>query len=505
MVRRALPVLAVSAAFLFSGMYLFTALPRMFYPHDLDFLENNSLMQALRFAADQPVYTAPSADFVATIYTPLYTWLGGLLFRFMPPGFFPLRLISFSATLLTATLIGFITHRESRQRWLALACAGLYLGGYRISGFWYDLARVDSLALALSLLGLTLGIYANHSRPRLLFSALTLALAFFTKQTTLAFGLAFLIYGFYRSFFTAHVLRFTFWFILPYTLTLLLSLLTFHVLTHGWSSFYIFTAAAADAEDLARVWHYLGPELLGVISALSLTAFWVAWRSKLKNQPWLWMIVTAALISGIGRASVGGNLNNLMPVYALLCLAPALNPHPVPARAPFAKRANEGGSNASPPQRWFREAAGEGLGVGSAVLLLIQFIIGIYNPLRYIPTPLMREQGNALIAQLQNIDGPVLVMLEPYYAWRAGHAPSAQIASLWHLHHWLHQPWPTDLLTRLETRYYSAVLSAETFFETDSPIHQSLLTNYPFTQTLTAPSTLTGLPIQTQTLYLPQP
>ncbi len=488
MMRRALPALAVSAAFLFAGMYLFTALPRVLYPHDLDFLENNSLMQSLRFAAGQPVYAAPSADFVATIYTPLYTWLGGLLFRFVPPGFLPLRLISFTASLLTAALIGFIAHRESHQRWLALACAGLYLGGYRISGFWYDLARVDLLALLLVLLGLTLGIYANGSRLRLTLSALTLALAFFTKQTALMFGLALVVYHLARS--TPHALR---WLALPFVAFTLLPLFTFHIITNGWFSFYIFTAAAADAEDVTRLWRYLGLELFGVMGALSVTALWVARRVGLKDQPWLWMIGTAAFVSGIGRASVGGNLNNLMPVYALLCLAPALlmcefSP-PSPDRA--------------------REACGQERGGGgvrfASLALLLQLAFGVYNPLRYIPTPATRAQGDALIAQLQKIDGPVLVMLEPYYAWRAGHAPSAQVASLWHLHHWLNEPWPNDLLTRLETRYYSAIISAESLFETGPEIYPLLITNYPITQTLTTPSTLTGLPIRPQTLYLPQP
>lgn len=468
MMRRTLPALAVSAATLFSGLYVFTAFPRLFYPHDLDFLENNSLMQSLRFAAGLPVYAAPSADFVATIYAPFYTWLGGLLFRFMPPGFFPLRLISFSASLLTGLLIGFIAYRESRQRWLALACAGLYLGGYRISGFWYDLARVDSLAICLVMLGLTLGIYARGSRLRFTLSAITLALAFFTKQTALAFGVMLILYHGFHS--APNSLR---WLTLPFITFISLPLIALHLFTHGWFSFYIFTAAAADADDLARFWHYLGLELLGVMGALSLMALWAAWRGKLKDQPWLWMMAAAALVSGLGRASVGGNLNNLMPVYALLCLAPALTP------PSFEK-----------PQR----------GLASLALLL-QLALGVYNPVRYIPTPTMRAQGDALITRLQNLDGPVLVMVEPYYTWRAGHAPSAQVASLWHLHHWLNEPWPTDLVTRLETRYYSAVISAESFFETDSPLHPLLLTHYPITQTLVAPSTLSGLPIQLQILY----
>jgi hypothetical protein len=42
------------------------------------------------------------------------------------------------------------------------------------------------------------------------------------------------------------------------------------------------------------------------------------------RQPWLLAIVLAIAISGLGRVRVGGNLNNRMPAYVLLCLAPAL-------------------------------------------------------------------------------------------------------------------------------------------------------------------------------------
>lgn len=485
MLRRALPILAVSAAFLFAGMYVFTAVPRLVYPHDLDFLENNSLMQALRFAAGQPVYMAPSAEFVATLYTPLYTWLGGWLFRVVPPGFLPLRFISFVATLGTAGLIGVIAYRESHLRWLGLASAGLFLGGYRLTGFWYDLARVDALALMLTVLGLAFGVYAQQSRLRFILSALTLVLAFFTKQTSLAFGVTLIIYHLVRS--TRHALR---WLALPYSAFILLALVIFQSFTQGWFAFYIFTAASADATELGRVLNYVGPELLGALGVLTLTALAALWLTvRLTGwrgfwaQPWWLLIGAAGVVSGIGRASVGGNLNNLMPVYAGLCLTPALLARALPPAPISIER---------------------GRGLVSLVLLL-QLALGVYNPLRYIPTAAMRAQGEALIVQLQQFNGPVLVMIHPYYAWRSGHAASAQVASLWHLHHWLGWPWPNDLVQRLEHTYYSAIISDESLFETDPAIYRLLLTHYVRTESITAPMTLTGLRVQPTTLYRPSP
>src|SRR6185436_11601488 len=121
-----------------------------------------------------------------------------------------LRIIPLAATLATTSLIYWIAQRESGRRWVALACAGLYLGGYRINGFWYDVIRVDSLFVALMLGGLAVGIYAGRSRSRLVLSAALLALSFLTKQPALfiAAGLA--------AYLLLSIGRRALWFIIPW-------------------------------------------------------------------------------------------------------------------------------------------------------------------------------------------------------------------------------------------------------------------------------------------------
>ncbi|MGH7462877.1 MAG: glycosyltransferase family 39 protein, partial [Longimicrobiales bacterium] len=182
------------AALVFSAMYFLVAIPRVFYPYDLDFLEDSLLMQSLRVAEGQPVFVPLNADFVPHVYMPLYTWLGGLSFKVTGPSFVPLRLLSLGATLATALLIYWIARRESGLRWIAIACAGLWLGGYRITGGWYELVRVDSLFVALALGGLVLGAYAVDPNRRLIGSACMLALAFLTKQTGVIFAIGLAIY-----------------------------------------------------------------------------------------------------------------------------------------------------------------------------------------------------------------------------------------------------------------------------------------------------------------------
>ncbi|HEX9839842.1 MAG TPA: hypothetical protein VGA72_10870, partial [Anaerolineales bacterium] len=174
---------AALIAVVFIAMFFITALPRLLYPYDLDFLEDSMLMQSLRIAQGLPVYVPPNADFNPHVYMPVFFWIGAVLFKIGGPNLVLLRMISLGSTLATTILIYWIALRESGLKWIALACAGLFLAGYRINGFWYEVARVDSLFIALTIGGLALANYASDSNRVLIFSGLVLALAAFTKQT----------------------------------------------------------------------------------------------------------------------------------------------------------------------------------------------------------------------------------------------------------------------------------------------------------------------------------
>ncbi len=95
-------------------------------------------------------------------------------------------------------------------------------------------------------------------------------------------------------------------------------------------------------------------------------------------------------------------------------------------------------------------------------------------------------------------------MMHPYYAWLAGKAPSAQISNVWYIAHWQRQPLPADLVTRIQTHYYSAIISDETLFETDPLIHDLIARYYPHAESLPAsesPPTLTGVVVRPMLVY----
>ncbi|HLF26102.1 MAG TPA: glycosyltransferase family 39 protein [Anaerolineae bacterium] len=502
-------------ALLFGLAYLLIAFSRIAYPYDLDFLEDSVLMQSARLAEAQPVYAPLNAEFVPHVYMPLYFWLGGLLVKLAGVSFAPLRLISLAATLATAVLIYWIARRAGGLRWVALACAGLWLGGYRLTDGWYELARVDPLFVALSLGGFMLGVYAGASTRRLVVSAVVLALAFLTKQTGVVFALGLSVY------LLITVGRRAWLFVGVYAILIVVPVVVLNAQSDGWFNYYAFGIASSNPIEIDRIVNYIRFELFGSLAALSVMALMVGvlsvrrlGLSVIRERPWLIGVTLAVLISGMGRASVGGALNNLMSVYAWLCLSPALlvrewriiqttNPLRPMTRAEAAGlRTHEPLRLSSSVLRLFSPRA-ELL----AAAILLQFALGVYNPFRFIPNAELRRSGDRLIARIAAIDGEVFVMMHPYYALLAGKPPSAQIAIAWHARERGVLPLPGDLVDRLQSRYYAAIISDESLFETDPPLAELLEAYYVRSELLTesdAPPTLTGMVVRPQVVYVPR-
>ena len=476
---------------------LVTAVLRVSYPFDIDFIEDGMLMQAWRVTNGLPIYVEPSGAFAPHVYMPLYTWLGGLLLAVTGPSLAPLRLLSLAATLVSAGLITWIGRRESDTWLIAVAGGALYLAGYRIVGGWYDLARVDALFMALTLAGLAAVIYWRRSAVGQLAAALLLALAYLTKQNGLYFGV--IAAGYLLATEGRRGLVFTgaFAFLVAVPTALL------NAASQGWFMTYVFGIALASPTEWQRALYSLGTEIfgdMGVLAALfvALAAILlVRYRQfALREQPWLLFIPAAILASVLGRASVGGARNQLMQAYALLCLTPALLWRELSRRS---------------ANRWVRPAL-ELAVVAQLCLTLVSPVGRLIEPApaqRYLPTAAMREAGERFIAHLSATPGDVLVLLHPYYALKAGKEPAAQIQALWHARWRGREPLPADLVSRIENREYAEIISDESpYFETEPALVALIEANYvPLRQLAPqdAPATLNGLLVRPQIIYVPRP
>ena len=263
----------------------------------------------------------------------------------------------------------------------------------------------------------------------------------------------------------------------------------------GWFSKYVFEIAYLSPIDIHRVGVMIKGDLFGSMVGLTIL-FLIAsvsllWRERGKGfivEPWNWFIGAALFISLAGRASVGGNRNNLMPAYTFLCIAPAL---------------------AARETRLWREQVKVRARSGLFTLILIQFVLTSWipkYPFGFIPTPSMKSAGDRLIQHIASVQGPVLVLMHPYYALLAGKEPGADIQMLWHARQRGEEPLPADFVTRIKDHYYAEIISDESNpFETEPDLTALLMSYYipageiPSSE---SPSTIIGVIVRPRVIYV---
>ena len=186
---RAVRLAAALAGLAAIGAYLFVALSRLDYPFALQQLEGNSLVEVHRILAGQPLYPAPTAGYVPDGYPPLYFLVSAAVARVLGAGYLSLRLVSLVSSLACFALLARLVQRETGSIAAGTGAAGVFAATYFTAGTWFDIGRVDSLFLALSLGGLYAARHMRGARGAIAAGAL-LAAAALTKQTALAESVA---------------------------------------------------------------------------------------------------------------------------------------------------------------------------------------------------------------------------------------------------------------------------------------------------------------------------
>ena len=183
---------SVGMALVQFGRFLYIALSRIAYPFTLEWMEGGSFVQVSRILAGQPLYVRPSFEFIPQIYPPVYFYFSALVDTLLGNGFLSLRLVSIVSTLGILYLIFSLVRQQTKSHLSGVLAIGLFCGTYQLSGYWFDIARVDSLALALSLLSVYLLLKDNPTAS--LLGGVFLALSCFTKQTMLIVAIILAIY-----------------------------------------------------------------------------------------------------------------------------------------------------------------------------------------------------------------------------------------------------------------------------------------------------------------------
>lgn len=243
----ALHVLAGLAGLAALGQTVGTALSRMGYPFTLEWMEGGIVDHVRVVLAGKPLYREPSFAWTPFIYPPFYYWVCAAFMKVLGVSLFTARLVSVVSMVGCFGLIGAFVRREVGGLAAPLVGAGLFAITFKLTGFWLDLARVDSLFFALFLGGAYLTRFGT-SPVAAAGSGLLLFLAFFTKQTGLVLALPVMLGGLgldrRRGLITGGV----------FALLAVGAVQWMDLSSGGWFRYYVFEVASQHPSDWPS-WH----------------------------------------------------------------------------------------------------------------------------------------------------------------------------------------------------------------------------------------------------------
>lgn len=382
------------------GSYLTVALLRVGYPFELEWMEGTIADHVRRILDGQPLYVPPSLEFVPFIYAPLYFYASAGLAKVIGFSLLPLRLVSFIASLACLALSYAFVRRETGSRFYGLVAAALFAATFRVSGAWLDLARPDSLFLALLLAGLYLARFGS-SALALATGGLLFALSFHAKQTAL-----FIVLPVMAGLLALRRLR-ALPFIGTFTVLGLGAMPVLNSIHHGWYNYYVFFLPAHGTLITPFLWKFwLNDLLLTVPVAGTLAAVWlVRQRDGIDRRARsFYSFALAGVIAAAwsGRLHHGGYSNALLP-----------------ACAAFAALGATGAWVLARELKTTKPAGGRVTAV-VYVALIFQFGRLWYNPATLVPSREDARAGKELVAALAGLPGELFMPHHGYLPTLAG-------------------------------------------------------------------------------------
>jgi len=372
------------------GTYLYIALSRLGYPFAVEWLESNSLVEMHRVLVGQPLYPAPTAGYVPDGYPPLYFAVSAAAASVLGVSYLPLRLVSLVSSLACFALLGRLVQRETGSAAAGTGAAGLFAATYFATNTWFDVGRVDSLFLALSIGGLYAVRWMSGTRGAVAAGVL-LAAAALTKQTGIAEGvvvIAALLPGRRRRLACVAALA--------EAVVLGISTLMLGLTSGGWYVYYVFQLMSEHPLTYSS-FGWFGRSLLATMGIAGCAALIGARRAPLV------LLAGCAALAVEGCTTLvhsGGGPNDMLPAYLAVALLAGLS------------------LGGRPPSR---------TSVAAGVLVLAQTarLLSGFHPSWAIPTGADQAVGDRLVAGLRAFGGSVAVPADPGLSVLAGMAPVA--------------------------------------------------------------------------------
>ncbi|HEY1533871.1 MAG TPA: glycosyltransferase family 39 protein [Polyangiaceae bacterium] len=401
-IRILLSLIIVAASVVPLARFVGVALARVGYPFDLEWCEGGTLGHIRVVLAGQHIYREPSLEFTPYLYPPLYYYVSALPSLLLGAGHLAPRLVSLASILGCFVLLGRWVRDETGDPVAGLAAVGLLSATYQLTGFWFELARVDAFFLLL--------VFASHitartakTDARAALVGVFIAAACFTKQLGIPLALPALLLLAVRSFRLSAIAALVSGALIVVTAT------AFNLSSKGWFLYYVLDLPSRHEIEWQRFWPSVQTYFLGV--TFPMTVAGVVLLCGLGFRPAAWKRwLCYALFVGLACATSflpflksGGYPNGLIPSYAALALASGL------------------------VLGALRRARGSALGslgpqLVACLLLLLQLVLLDYDPQLALPTAADLEANQQVMARLEKLKKPLFVTGSSFYTMTAGDA-----------------------------------------------------------------------------------
>lgn len=408
---RACTLLRVICYALLAGlaiMFLRVAVSRLFYPYAVEWMEEVVFTDSVRISVGERLYPDPESGFAAGVYNPLYQYLVALLVRAFGPILGLGRVVSLASILLAALIVHLMVKGETNSRRAGFVASSFFIASFPIVGYWYDLARIDSLWICAMLAGLYFAGRRPITAPGVVASAACFVLSFFTKQLTV-FALAVVFLHL-----LVHHRRHAVLFGSLITVAIGAGILMLQWSSDGWYWFYVFTLPRGFLSQSGRTYNlfsYTGSDVhMGLLYlvryfpiCLAVAVFLVAFKvsgARASSAPGLWTVLFAVFIlaDGINYAKSHAWHNSFYTTVAFTSLI---------VGALWARIGDTGGTRP----------------LAAAVFLLCvlcQLFMLLYDPADHIPREQDRAEGDRFVRCVSELKGETWLPHHPYYAYLAG-------------------------------------------------------------------------------------
>jgi hypothetical protein len=390
--------------------YLVIALFRFTYPFPLEYLESNSLVEVQRILTGRALYAAPTVGYVPDGYPPLYFAASASAASVLGLSYLPLRLVSLVSSLVCFAVLARLVQRETASAAAGIAAAGLLAATYFVTHTWFDVARVDSLFIALSAAALYTARWMRRTRGAVA-TGLLLAAAFLTKQSGLAEGVAVLTalaFGPRR--------RLAWPAALTYGAVLGISTLVLGLTSHGWYVFYVFVLLSEHTLKYAAFGQFWTVQLLPMLGVACGALVLGARRTPLVLVAGCTALVVESYATLVHS---GGGVNDLLPAYLAVALLAglAMGGQPgglVGSCADRLARARIASWQAGRASRWVAAAA------AALVIAQLAVLVNGFRASQAIPTNADRAVGWRLTSGMRALGGTIAVPSDPGLGLLAG-------------------------------------------------------------------------------------